>query len=165
MMWKCVKLAGLFIVATLCHWGIATLFSYAGLNVNVMLIFAVAFCAVLNLEWGYPLAFLCGLFLDFFGTKLFGNNAFLFTMSACVIYFLKERIDFGNPFTQMLTIFLLTCTVSLLNTVLLIWFASSLLWPGVWSWLGSAVVGALLSPVVFWLVSRAWNTVDNKATI
>lgn len=44
----------------------------------------------------------------FFGTKLFGNNAFTFTVAACVVYGLSERFDFDGIFPQMLTVFGLT---------------------------------------------------------
>lgn len=152
MMWKVCKLMLLFIFATVCHWGLATLFSFYGMNVNMMLVFAIAFCTVVPLEAGYPLAFLCGLFLDFFGTKLFGNNAFSFTATACIIYALRERIDFDGYLPQIVTVFLCTFAVGIINSILLIWFTSSSQWPGFWSLLGGAVVGSLLAPFVFGLV-------------
>ncbi len=156
MMWKTVKLILLFVFATVCHWGFATLFSFWGLNVNFMLVFAAAFCAFSSLEIGYPVAFLCGLFLDFFGAKLFGNNAFSFTAAALVVYAARERINFDSVVSQVFGIFVLTCGVSLLNLLLLDWFVSAVPWPGVWSLLGSAAVGALLAPFVFWIVGRCW---------
>lgn len=155
MIWKTCKLMFLFVLATVCHWGLATLFSFYGLSVNMMLVFAIAFCVAVPLEIGYPLAFLCGLFLDFFGTKLFGNNAFSFTVTACIIYALRERIDFDGYLSQMVTVFLCTLAVGILNSILLIWFTSSSQWPGFWSLLGGAVVGSLLAPFVFGLVHLA----------
>lgn len=155
-MWKLCKLAGLFVAACVCHWGFATLFLYCGLNVNFMLVFAIAFCTVAQLEIGYPMAFLCGLFLDFFGAKLFGNNAFSFTMVACIVYALRERFDFNSFLPQMVTVFVLTCAAGVLNSVLLIQFTSSSLWPGTSSLLGGAFVGAVLSPFVFAVVRFVW---------
>ena len=157
MIWKGCKLIMLFLLATVCHWGLATLFSFCGLNVNMMLVFAIAFCAVVPLEAGYPLAFLCGLFLDFFGTKLFGNNAFTFTVAACVLYALRERLDFDGLLPQVVTVFLCTCVVGVLNSILLVWFTSASQWPGFWSLLGGAAVGAFFAPIVFWLVRWAWQ--------
>ena len=162
-MWNILKIIGLFVLASMCHWGFATLFLYWGLNVNFMLVFVIAFCTVARLEIGYPVAFMCGLFLDFFGTKLFGNNAFSFTVAACVIYGLRERIDFTGFLPQIVTVFMLTCAVGILNSVLLMRFTSSSFWPGTFSLAGGALVGALLSPIVFAVVRMVWtdNTADD----
>ena len=119
-----------------------------------MLAFAVAFCTVLKPAFGYPAAFLCGLFLDFFGTKLFGNNAFTFTVAACIVYALAERFDFDGIFPQIFTVFGLTFVVGALNSLLLVWFTSSSMWPGFWSLLGGSALGAVLAPAVFWTVRR-----------
>ena len=143
-------------MATVCHWGFTTLFSYWGLTVNFMLVFAIAFCTLARLEIGYPMAFMCGLFLDFFGTKLFGNNAFSFTVVACVIYSLRDRIDFSGLLPQVGVVFLLTCVVGVLNSLLLVRFTSSSLWPGTGSLVGGAAVGAFVAPVVFAVVRRVW---------
>lgn len=157
-MWKACKLAVLFVLATVCHWGLATMFSYIGLNLNFMLVFAIAFCTVARLEVGYPVAFLCGLFLDFFGAKLFGNNAFSFTVAACAVYALKERIDFEGLLPQMVTVFVLTCVVSIINCLLLIWFTASSMWPGTLNLLLSAFVGAVLAPIVFAVLRICWHS-------
>lgn len=151
-MWKICKLAVLFVLATVCHWGLATFFSYAELNVNFMLVFAIALCTVIPLEIGYPVVFLCGLFLDFFGVKFFGNNAFLFTLVALIMYALRNRIDFSGIISQVIIVFLLTCGVGICNNMLLAWFTPASFWPGVSGLLGGAVVGALLAPVVFAVV-------------
>lgn len=153
-MWGLLKLVFLFLLATVCHWCLATVCSVWGLSVNVMLAFAVAFCTVLKPAFGYPAAFLCGLFLDFFGTKLFGNNAFTFTVAACIVYALAERFDFDGIFPQIFTVFGLTFFAGALNSLLLVWFTSSSMWPGFWSLLGGSVLGAVLAPAVFWTVRR-----------
>ena len=161
-MWKACKLIVLFVIATVCHWGFATMFSYGGLHVNFMLVFAIAFCAFARLEIGYPVAFMCGLFLDFFGAKLFGNNAFSFTIVASVVYALRQRIDFNGAIPQILTVFLLTCAVGILNSLLLIRFTSSSMWPGTVSLVGGALVGALLSPIVFAVIRLCWKATPDK---
>ena len=74
--------------------------------------------------------FLCGLFLDFFGVKLFGNNAFLFTIVAMIMYMLRDRIDFSGFLPQMVVVFLLTCMVGVCNSILLAWFTPSPFWLG-----------------------------------
>ena len=157
MIWKASKLILLFVFATVCHWALATLFSFYGLNVNMMLVFAIAVCATVPLEIGYPVAFLCGLFLDFFGTKVFGNNAFAFTVVACVIYVLRERIDFEGYVPQTVAAFLSALAVGIINSILLVWFTSSSQWLGFWSLLGGAVIGGLLAPFMFGLVRWAWR--------
>lgn len=153
-MWSFVKLVFLFVLATVFHWAFASIFSYWGLSVNILLAFAAAFCAVLKPAFGYPAAFVCGLFLDFFGTKLFGNNAFTFTVCACVVYGLCERFDFDAFFPQIVTVFGLVFFAGLLNSLLFLWFTSAAMWPGFWSLLGGAAVSAVFSPAVFWLVRR-----------
>ncbi len=156
-MWSFVKLIFLFLVATVVHWAFASSFSYWGLSVNMLLAFAAAFCAVLKPSFGYPAAFVCGLFLDFFGTKLFGNNAFTFTVCACIVYGLAERFDFDAVFPQMVTVFGLTVFAGVLNSLLFLWFTSASLWPGLWSLLGGSAIGGVLAPAVFWLVRRTLN--------
>ena len=162
MMRSFLKLLILFVLATVCHWASATFFSYVGLNVNMMLVFTVALCSVLKPEIGYSVAFLSGLFLDFFGTKLFGNNAFSFTVAACVVYSLRERFDFDSIFPQIMTVFVLTCLVGILNSILLLWFTSSAMWPGLLGLLGGALIGTCFAPLVFWGVRRWWLVNSSK---
>ena len=148
------KLVFVFILATVCHWVLSTLFARWGLSVNSMLIFVTAFCALLKFPFAYTLAFVCGLFLDFFGTKVFGNNAFTFTVCACLVCNMAERFDFESLFPQMVAVFGLTWICGLLNALLVYLFASATAWPGFWSLLGGAVIDALLAPLVFWMVQR-----------
>ena len=165
MIGKFFKLVALFLFATVMHWSFATLFSFCGISVNMMLVFAVAFCTVLPLEVGYPVAFFCGLFLDFFGTKLFGNNAFSFTVVACFMYALRERIDFEGILPQVVTVFSAGCAVGILNSILLAWFTASSQWPGFWSLLGGAAVGALFAPFVFGLMHWVWKAASPSPRI
>lgn len=149
-----IKLFLLFLLATVCHWGFALGFGSLGVSVNLMLAFALAFCTVLKPSFGYPMAFLCGLFLDFFGTKVFGNNACSFIVASFIMYQIAPRFDFEGIIPQMLAVFLLTCLTGLLNVWLVLEFASSVLWPGIGSILGGALIGALCAPAVFLLVHR-----------
>ncbi len=148
------KLVFAFLLATVCHWAFAALFSRWGISVNSMLVFVTAFCALLKYPFAYSLAFVCGLFLDFFGTKVFGNNAFTFTICACLICNMAERFDFDSLFPQMVAVFGLTWLCGILNALLVFLFASASIWPGFWSLLGGAVVDALLAPFVFIIVRR-----------
>lgn len=152
-----LKLAAVFVAATVCHWAFATVFAYLGLQVNMMLVFAVALCALLKPPYGYASAFLCGLFLDFFGTKLFGNNAFMFTLSAWIVYFLGDRFDFESIFPQVISVFGLSVFVSLGNLMLVQLFTASAVWPGFLSLTGGAVVNALLAPAVFLVLRKVFS--------
>ena len=149
-----IKLFLLFLLATVCHWAFALGFGFLGVSVNLMLAFALAFCTVLKPSFGYSVAFLCGLFLDFFGTKVFGNNACSFIVACCIMYHIAPRFDFEGIFPQILAVFLLTCLTGLLNAWLILEFSSSVLWPGMGSILGGALISALCSPAVFWLVRK-----------
>ena len=156
MMSSFLKLVFLFVLGTVCHWAGTTLFSFLGLNVNLLLVFTVALGSVLPARAGYTMAFISGLFLDFFGTKLFGNNAFSFTVAACIVYSLRERFDFDSVFPQLLTVFGLTCLVGVLNSILLLWFTSNAMWPGLIGLVGGALLGVFTAPLVFWAVRRLW---------
>lgn len=148
------KLLVLFIIATVFHWAFASLFVRWGISVNILLVFVTAFCAFFRLSVAYSAAFLCGLFLDFFGTKLFGNNAFTFTICACIVCNMVDRFDFDELFPQMVAVFVLTWLAGLANAALVSLFAHSSLWPGFWSLLAGATIDALCAPLVFWLVRR-----------
>ncbi len=148
-MWSLVKLFIAFIGATVFHWAFATAFANIGIQVSVMLVFVVAVCTLLKPAYGYPVAFLCGLFLDFFGTKLFGNNAFTFCMVALLVYLISERFDFESILPQMVTVFCLSVFAVVFNALLLRIFTSSAMWQGVWSLLAGSMINALMAPVLF----------------
>ncbi len=149
-----VKLFVLFVLATVCHWAFASFFAPLGVSVNIMLVFVTAFCVRLKPPYAYSGAFVCGLFLDFFSTKLFGNNAFTFTISACLIDGMVDRFDFEAFFPQMVAVFGLTFLVGFLNTGLVALFASANMWPGFFSLLGGALLDACCAPFVFWIVGK-----------
>ena len=153
-MLNALKLICLFILATVFHWAFASLFVRWGLSVNIILVFVTAFCALLKEPLAYSMAFLCGLFLDFFSTKLFGNNAFTFTVCACLVCNIVDRFDFDELFPQMVAVFGLSWLAGLLNTVLVAVFADSSAWPGFWSILGGAILNALFAPLVFLMVRK-----------
>ena len=153
-----VKLIFLFVLATVCHWMLATFFARWGLSVNMMLVFVTAFCALFKLPLAYSAAFFCGLFLDFFGTKLFGNNAFTFTVCAVLVCNIAPRFDFDEFFPQIVAVFGLTWLAGILNTLLIALFASASAWPGFLSLLGGSFVDGLCAPLVFWLVHRVMGS-------
>ena len=151
---RVLKLFLLFLAATLWHWAFASLFGRWEISVNMMLVFAIAFCTVLKPVWGYPMAFLCGLFLDFFSTKLFGAHACAFTVAAFGIYNWVQRFDFDSFLPQAAVVFVWTLGVAFLNTLLSVLFASHIIWAGTCSILGGALLGAFCAPAVFWWVHK-----------
>ena len=148
------KLASLFVLATVCHWAFASFFAQVGVSVNIMLVFVTACCVRLKSPFAYTGAFLGGLFLDFFSTKLFGNNAFTFTICACIIQSMVERFDFEALFPQVVAVIGLTWVAGLLNALLVYLFASASLWPGFWSLLGGSLIDGICAPFIFWIVGK-----------
>ena len=148
------KIFLLFIIATISHWAFTTGFYVMGFGINLMLTFAIAFCTVLKPVFGYPVVFLCGLFLDFFSTKLFGGSAFIFTLFAWFIYSISDRFDFDNPLFQMALVFVLVVIGSCMNSLLIRLFTAGSLWPGMWRILGGALISSFCAPLIFWLVHK-----------
>lgn len=151
-----LKLFLLFICATVLHWAFMAVLGGAGLSLNVMLVFAAAVCAFLKPQYGYPAAFVCGLFLDFFGVKLFGNHALTFTLCACFVYSMEKRLDFDSLPPQVISVFALSLFAALFNLLLLKVFAGLSAWNGFWPLLGGVTLNALLAPAVFWAVRRVF---------
>lgn len=153
-----LRLVGLFVLATVFHWAFALFFARWGISVNIILVFVVAFCALLKEPFSYIMAFLCGLFLDFFGAKLFGNNAFTFTLCASLVCNTVDRFDFEELFPQIVAAFGLSWLACFLNTMLVSLFAASSAWPGVGSILCGSVINAALAPIIFWMVRGILGT-------
>ena len=153
-MTRVFKLFLLFLLATIGHWFFAAILGRWGISVNLMLIFAIASCTVLPRAWGYPVAFVSGLFLDFFSTKLFGANAFTFTCCSCAVYGLARRLDFDGFIPQMAVVFLGSVFAAFLNSWLIWIFASSILWAGILNILSGAVIGAISAPFVFKVIHK-----------
>jgi len=149
-----LKLCLLFVLATIIHWAVATLFANVGISVNIMLCFAIAFCTILRPPFGYPSVFLCGLFLDFFNTKLFGSNACAFTICACLVYIAAERLDFEAVATQAVSVFGLVTLASCLNSFLIWTFSSVVLWTGIVNVLIGALISACIAPFIFGAVQK-----------
>lgn len=151
-----LKLFLSFLLATICHWAFMAIFGEMGITVNIMLIFSLVVCAYLKPEFGYPTAFLSGLFLDFFGVKLFGANAFVFTLCACAVYGMEKRLDFDGILPQMISIFFLTLGACLLNWVLLKVFTGFSPWSGFGPFVGGITLNTVLTPFVFRFLRRVF---------
>ena len=152
-----VKLFILFLIATVLHWAFTALLGSWSISMNFMLIFALAVCANTKPEYGYPTAFICGLFLDFFGVKLFGHNALLFTLCASCIYLLENRLDFDTATPQVVCVVGLGLFWTVANWVLLQVFAGFSAWNGWGPFIGGITLSALLAPGVFWLIGNVFE--------
>ena len=152
MLFHLAKLVLVFIAATVLHWAFSSFFALWGLSVNLLLVFVIAISAFCRPQIGYPAAFFCGLFLDFFSTKLFGYNAFSFTVAAWIVYGISARLDFESLFPQLITTFTLMLLVSILNNALVLLFTAGTIWAGWPNVLAGALLGMLVSPLIFSLV-------------
>ncbi len=148
------KLFLFFIAATVLHWAGMAVLGGEGVSLNVMLVFAAAVCAYVKPEYGYPTAFVCGLFLDFFSVKLFGHNALVFTLCAAAVYSLENRLDFDAAVPQLASMLGLGFLAAVCNMLLLKIFAGFSAWNGFWPFAGGIVLNAVLAPAVFWAVRR-----------
>lgn len=156
------KLFFAFVIATVFYWALSALLGGWGINVNLMLVFAMAVCAVLKPEYGYPAAFLCGLFLDFFGVKLFGHQAFIFTLCAILVYTFQNRLDLDSPVPQAVCILVLALLADLGDLLFLKVFAGISAWTNLGSFLAGLLLSAALAPAVFWAVKRWLVTKEKK---
>ncbi len=152
-----IKLIILFLIATVLHWAFTAILGSWSVSMNFMLIFAIAICAYTKPEYGYPTAFFCGLFLDFFGVKLFGHNALLFTLCASCVYILEHRLDFETIAPQIVCVSGLSVFWAVSNWILLQIFAGFSAWNGWWPFLGGIALSALLAPCVFWVVGSLFE--------
>lgn len=152
-----LKLFLFFLLTTVLHWGLMAMLGGWDISLNLMLVFALAVCAFVKPEYGYPTAFICGLFLDFFGVKLFGHYAFMFTLCAAIVYSLETRVDFDSVVPQMACIGVLALLSAIGNLILLKVFAGFSAWNGFWPFIGGIILSALIAPAVFWVVRSAFT--------
>jgi rod shape-determining protein MreD len=117
----------------------------------------IALCTCCKPRTGYPFAFFCGLFLDFFSTKLFGYNAFSFTLAALLVYSVSDQLYFEELPSQMIATFCLTFLVSITNNALVMLLAASTIWAGWYNVFFGALFGTLVAPLVFALVFRLFG--------
>ena len=151
-----IKLFFFFFLATVLHWVFMAMSGGWGLSLNFMLVFAIAVCAFVKPEYGYPTAFLCGLFLDFFGVKLFGHHALIFTLCASGVYALENRLDFDSVVPQMVCVCFFEMAAALGNLFLLKVLVGFSAWSGLFPFVGGIAVSTLVSPAVFWVIHRAF---------
>lgn len=151
-----LKLFLFFLAATVLHWAFMAVLGGWDISLNLMLIFAMTICAFLPPEYGYPTAFISGLFLDFFGVQLFGHHAFIFILCASMVYSVENRFDFDSLVPQMVCMAVLSTVSSLLNLILLKVFAGFSAWNGWGAFLGGIMLSVLIAPAIFWVLRRAF---------
>jgi rod shape-determining protein MreD len=118
---------------------------------------------------GYTFAFFSGLFLDFFGSVMFGGYALVFTIIMFVFYRINDKIDFRDTSPQIIiTAFLnMLCVIfyGLIGKI----FTGDFLWQGLNSLLLGSFITGLLLPVIYLAVTRYLtfgalkNIYENKA--
>jgi len=98
---------------------------------------------------GMGAAFVFGLLMDVHEGALFGEHALAYTLISYGAITLHRRILWFPRVTQMLYIFPLLLIAQLASLAVRVWVGGS--WPG-WMYFGESVVGALLWPLVAWLL-------------
>lgn len=138
------------------HSAFAAAGAYYGAGVNFMLVFAFSACVFLPPWAGYAAALLGGLFLDFFGTHMFGLYGVLFVFMARAAYILARNMDFQNALTQFMAVFILSLLMDAAHRFFGIILLHAL--PGqMFSVLTGAFINGLLAPVVFFIFKKAFK--------
>lgn len=152
-MLQALKFIILFTAITVLHWLFLLIGGRFGISINLMLSFAIASCLYLKRLSGYPTAFFCGLFLDLWGTRLFGSNAFSFTLVAMCIYEIFDRFDFDGFLSQWFTTFVMGILVFLTNYILFKLFVGLPIGISLFQFFANLIGTTLVAPFSFLLLS------------
>jgi len=142
----------IFIVSTVAHWALASAGAGFNVGVNFMLAAGVAVCSFYPRWAGYAFMFFGGLFLDFFGVKMFGAYAFAFTLCAAAVYVSKKSLDFEVFTSQAALVFCLSLASVLVYNLAGIMFFKGVAWPGFFSLISGAAANAVMAPFIFYIV-------------
>ncbi len=151
---KFLKCFAIFILATVAHWIAVELFSPLGVTVGVMFVFSLIMACALSELGGYIFAFISGLFLDFFGTMLFGANALVFTLMLFLFYRIDDKIDFKDIGPQFVITVCLNIFCVLTYGVLGFIFSGVFIWQGFKSLIFGSLLSGLLLPAAYLLVTK-----------
>jgi rod shape-determining protein MreD len=99
---------------------------------------------------GMAAAFLFGLLMDVHDGALFGEHALAYTLLSYGAIALHRRILWFPVPSQSLYVFPLLLLSALASVIVRRWASGA--WPDWWSYPAQSVVGALLWPVVTWLL-------------
>lgn len=149
-MLKFLNILFIFLVATIIHWACILIFSSVGIGVGVMPVFCLIMAGMLNESGGYTFAFISGLFLDFFGSTLFGGYALVLTLIMFIYYIIHDKIDFKDIGPQVVVASVLNVLCVILYGILGSIFTEHFIWQGFKSLiLGSVTTGFLMPPLYF----------------
>lgn len=144
----------IFIVATVCHWLALEVFARFDINAGIMVAFAVIVASLMPKFYGYLYGFASGLFLDFFGTAMFGGYALVFTAIIYIFYTLDDKIDFKDIGPQLAVPFGLNILSVVLYGLASKIFTGEFIWNGFYSLVLGSLITALLLPALYQLTVR-----------
>jgi len=150
-----IKLFILFILMNVLHWISVSFLGF--LNLDLMFVFVMAVAVFSIPVEGYGFIFLSGLFLDFWGSDLFGGYALSFCILAYLVYFLRERIDFENILAQVILVFVFSMFSDVLYGTISYIFSGIYISIGFVSLISKAFFNSLFAPLIFFGVSKVLN--------
>ncbi len=153
-MLKLLNIFIIFVFATICHWLALEAFARFDINVGIMAAFTIIVASLMPKFYGYLYGFVSGLFLDFFGTAMFGGYALVFTALVYIFYTLDDKIDFKDIGPQLAIPFGLNIMTVLLYGLVSKIFTGEFIWQGFYSLVLGSVITALLLPVLYQLTVR-----------
>ncbi len=140
---------------TILHWvGV----SFMGIfKPDVMFLFAMALAiTALPLE-GYIFIFLSGLFLDFWGSSLFGGYALTFCLIAYAIYFLRDRMNFENIISQIVLIFVASVFAGIVYSFTSYVFSGIYISETFIEVFRKALFDCIFAPIIFFIVFKVMH--------
>lgn len=149
-----IKIFLLFLLSTVLHWAFASAGAEAGIGINLMLVFAFAVCVFTPPAYGYTFAFLSGLFLDSFGTQMFGLYGLIFVLVARIAYLLARNMDFQNALTQFMAVFLLSIFTAAAYSALGLMFIKGGGWSGFKTLIFGSAINGCLAPIMFYVFNK-----------
>jgi rod shape-determining protein MreD len=153
-MTKFFSLAAVFWAATAIYCLSVEIFAPLGINVGIMLVFALIVANVRGAVTGYFYAFFSGLFLDFFGSELFGGYALVFVITTAIFYRVKDKMDFEEACPQLTIAFALNAACAVLYALAGKIFTGKFIWRATASMLIGSVITAVLPLVFYGLVKK-----------
>ncbi len=139
----------ILLVATILHWVAIETFGRVNINVAIMLIFALITANIMSKNTAYAYAFLSGLFLDFFGSVMFGGYALVFVFLIYIFRKFDDKINFSEVGPQLVIPFIFNIMLVLLYGVLGSMFAGKFIWQGARSLVLGSIITALLLPILY----------------
>ncbi|WP_428897069.1 rod shape-determining protein MreD [Parelusimicrobium proximum] len=144
-----LKLILVFLLSTVLHWSFANFGVEYTSGISVMFVFMFVCCVMLPPAYGHAAAFVSGLFLDFFGTSMFGMYAFTYTLSAMIIYMTAKNIAFNHLLAQVLTVFALSFCAELFYSGIGSVFFKGVPWHGFWPIITGSFINGILAVPMF----------------